>query len=93
MNILNKVARINGFKDAGERAASNIIRAMKFHAKTIENYTLTSQEQLVLNKLVEAWNSFVALPVGHPNGVNEFRSTIREARILMRPTARMMNND
>ncbi|KQX35322.1 hypothetical protein ASD04_14875 [Devosia sp. Root436] len=51
---------------------------------------MTNEERAVMQKLVEAWNAFVALPVEHPDDANEFRFHIHALQnsLLSRPTRR-----
>lgn len=51
---------------------------------------LTKDEAVVVAKLVEAWEAFVALPREHDDDVTEFRSAIHAAQrtVLARPARR-----
>lgn len=52
---------------------------------------LTAAERAVLDKLAEAWNLFVKLPVQHPMHRNEFAGFIHNAQrmIMSRPISRI----
>lgn len=54
---------------------------------------LTTQEREVVDRLVDAWNAFVALPVEHADDSDEFRRAIHaaNAKVLMRPGRREYN--
>lgn len=54
---------------------------------------MTESEQIVLRKLVDAWNAFVALPVEHGDEVTEFRHGIHalQNQIMARPVRREVN--
>lgn len=51
---------------------------------------LTDEERAVLDKLAEAWNLFVKLPVQHPMHGQEFAHAIHAAQrlVMSRPVAR-----
>lgn len=51
---------------------------------------LTDDESKVMVGLVEAWNAFLALPVEHPDDIDEFRRGIHALQfmLLSRPTRR-----
>lgn len=44
---------------------------------------LSSQERIVIDHLVEAWNAFVELPVLHPSDREEFMRAIHQAQLLV----------
>ena len=44
---------------------------------------MTTQERVVLDKLVEAWNAFNALPVEHPDDTPEFRHAFHRLQLLI----------
>lgn len=54
---------------------------------------ITSQEKMVLQHLVDAWNSFLALPTEHNDDIDEFRRAIHAAqeKVLARPGRREIN--
>lgn len=54
---------------------------------------LTKQEQEVINKLAEAWNAFIELPVEHDDDLTEFRQGIHrlQEKILARPARNFLN--
>lgn len=51
---------------------------------------LTEEERLVLDKLAEAWNLYVKLPVQHPMHQQEFAHAIHAAQrlVMARPVSR-----
>lgn len=55
--------------------------------------SLTSQERLVVAKLVDTWNEFLLLPVEHDDDVTEFRRIIHAAqeKVLARVGRRQIN--
>lgn len=54
---------------------------------------MTNQEKIVMENLVSAWNTFLDLPIEHPDDQNEFRRAIHSAQLLVlaRPGRRMYN--
>lgn len=52
------------------------------------------QERKVVKHLVDAWNSFLALPIEHNDDIDEFRRSIHAAqeKILARPGRRAIND-
>jgi hypothetical protein len=56
----------------------------------IEESDLTNLERIALDKLADAYNWFVSLPVQHPMHQQEFSSAIHQCQrlIMSRPTAR-----
>ena len=56
-------------------------------------YDLAEDEAAVVQKLAEAWDLFLALPVEHDDDVDEFRRVIHaaQAKVLMRPGRRQLN--
>ena len=54
---------------------------------------LTEQERAVSQKLAEAWNLYLMLPIEHPDDQDEFRRAIHaaSAKVLMRPGRRQLN--
>jgi hypothetical protein len=56
-----------------------------------DQFRLTEEERLILDKLAEAWNLFVKIPVQHPMHQQEFAHAIHAAQriIMSRPTARV----
>lgn len=55
---------------------------------------LTEAERNVVDRLVEAWNSFQQLPVEHNDDLAEFRFGIHvlQRQVLARPTRRELNS-
>jgi hypothetical protein len=53
---------------------------------------MTDSEKIVLTKLVEAWNAFLALPIEHPDDMTEFRHGIHalQEKVLAREARRVM---
>ncbi len=43
----------------------------------------TEDEKLTIALLVDAWNTFLKLPVEHGDDVNEFRSAVHKAQMLV----------
>jgi hypothetical protein len=56
---------------------------------------LTPKETEVMDNLVNAWNSYVSLPIEHPDDTSEFRHAFHSLQhmILMRPTRRRILPD
>lgn len=54
---------------------------------------LTVDERIALHKLADAWNAYLALPVEHPDDVDDFRRLIHaaNAQVLKRPGRRQFN--
>lgn len=54
---------------------------------------MTKEEREVFDRLVDAWNAFVCLPVEHADDNNEFRQGIHilQRQIMARPTRRALN--
>jgi|TARA_R100000093_G_scaffold14552_2_gene8328 hypothetical protein len=54
---------------------------------------LTEQEREVAMRLAAAWDAFCALPVEHPDDIDDFRRAIHaaQAKVLMRPGRRQIN--
>jgi hypothetical protein len=52
-------------------------------------------ENRVLDRLVDAWNTFVALPREHDDDIDEFRHGIHALQnmVLSRPVRRRLNKD
>jgi hypothetical protein len=44
---------------------------------------LTSEERVVMDNLVRAWNAFVELPKQHPDDVDEFRHDFHRLQHLI----------
>ncbi|KFC62740.1 hypothetical protein FF80_03307 [Devosia sp. LC5] len=72
--------------------ASDALGAWKDNHYAPNSSSLTEAEKEVLEKLVYAWNLFVALPVDHPDGAEEFRHGIHalQCQIMARPTVRAL---
>ena len=56
---------------------------------------LTDNEQNVLNSLGDVWNSFLELPIEHPDDLNDFKYGIHllQRQIMCRPIRREINDD
>lgn len=56
---------------------------------------MTEQEKIVMDRLVEAWNAFVALPVEHDDDILEFRHGIHrlQEKVMARPVRRALNSE
>ncbi|WP_165326983.1 hypothetical protein [Stakelama tenebrarum] len=54
---------------------------------------LTEQERAVVEKLADAWNAFLVLPIEHGDDQLEFRQAIHAAqdKVLSRPGRREFN--
>ena len=44
---------------------------------------MTDEERIVMDKLVEAWNAFLDLPVEHPDDTPEFRHAFHRLQLLI----------
>ena len=44
---------------------------------------MNKEEQKVLEHLVDAWNTFVKLPVMHPDDNNEFRNSLHNLQRII----------
>jgi len=55
---------------------------------------ITDQERLVVMKLADVWDEFLALPVEHQDDINEFRTAIHAAQktVLARSGRRELNS-
>lgn len=53
---------------------------------------LTQEEMEVLQRLADAWNAFMALPVEHSDQVAEFRHPLHDLQrqVLARPASRLL---
>jgi len=54
---------------------------------------LTTEEEAVIDRLVEAWNGFCALDSLHPDELAEFRQAIHAVQVIVmaRPVQRQFN--
>jgi hypothetical protein len=54
---------------------------------------MSPNERAVIDKLVEAWNSFLTLPTEHPDEQTEFRLAVHNAQriVMVRSVRRELN--
>jgi hypothetical protein len=54
---------------------------------------MTAEEKAVIDRLADAWNSFLKLQSEHPDDLLEFRQAIHRAQniVLSRPTRRTLD--